>query len=84
MSKKMSLTREQKQDLEKLGQYFEKIEKLAAKSNIDLDVFITEYKEEGYSVYATEKVELERAGKKRKRVFEKSANMVTTRATNKS
>jgi hypothetical protein len=55
---KMSLTREQKKDLQQLSQYFEKVEKLAAKNNVDLDVYISEYWDNGYAVYATERVEL--------------------------
>ena len=58
MATKMSLTKEQKKDLQQLSHYFEKVEKLAAKNNIDLDVYISEYWDNGYAVYATEKVEL--------------------------
>ena len=68
----MSLTKEQKQDLEKLGTYFEKIEKLAAKNGIDLDVFMSEYKDDGYAVYATENVEIKENTDTRKKVFEKA------------
>lgn len=72
MNNKMSLTAQQKEELSKLSLYFEKLEKLAAKNNIDLDVFISEYKDDGYSIYQTEKIELQRKAEKRKRIFEKS------------
>ncbi len=78
----MSLTKEQKQDLEKLSDYFEKIEKLATKNGIDLDVFISEYKDDGYAVYATENVK-EKADS-RKKVFEKAAKEKSTEKTNAS
>ena len=74
----MSLSREQQQELEKLSNYFEKIEKLAVKNRIDLDVFISEYKEDGYEVYATEKVTIKEKADSRKSVFEKSGKEKTT------
>jgi hypothetical protein len=81
---KMSLTREQKKDLDQLSQYFKKVEKLAEKNNVDLDVYISEYWDNGYAVYATERVELkdellkqdverieqESTARKRRKVFE--------------
>ena len=75
MNNKMSLTTKQKEELSKLSLYFEKLEKLAAKNNIDLDVFISEYKDDGYSIYQTEKIELQRKAEKRKRIFEKSESI---------
>jgi hypothetical protein len=85
MRKKMSLTKEQKKDLSQLSTYLEKVEKLAMKNNVDLDVYISEYWDNGYAVYATEKVELrneilkqdverieqESTSRKRRKVFEK-------------
>ena len=59
MKTKMSLTKEQKKDLDELSRYFKKVEKLAEKNNLDLDVFISEYKDNGYAIYATEQVQLE-------------------------
>ena len=72
MKKHMSISKEQQLELEKLSSYFEKIEKLAAKNGIDLDVFISEYKDDGYAVYATEKVAINDKAEKRKKVFEKA------------
>jgi hypothetical protein len=69
MKVNMSLTKEQKQDLEQLSTYFRKLEKLALKKGIDLDVFISEYKDDGYAVYATENIK-EKADS-RKKIFEK-------------
>lgn len=72
MNKKMSLTPQQKEELSKLSLYFEKLEKLASRNNIDLDVFISEYKDDGYSFYQTEKIEMQKKAEKRKKIFEKS------------
>lgn len=72
MGKKMSLTEQQKEELSKLSIYFEKLEKLAARNNIDLDVFISEYKDDGYSFYQTEKIEMQKKSDRRKKIFEKS------------
>ena len=72
MNNKMSLTAQQQEELSKLSLYFEKLEKLAAKNNIDLDVFISEYKDDGYSIYQTEKIEMQQKAEKRKKIFEKS------------
>ena len=81
MNNKMSLSELQKEELGKLSVYFEKLEKLATKNNIDLDVFISEYKDDGYSIYRTEKVEMEKKAEKRKKVFEKSGKKDKTTAT---
>jgi len=73
MSKKETLTSLQKDELARLSQYFEKLEKLAVRNNIDLDVFISEYKDDGYAFYATEQIELQRKAARRKKVMEKSS-----------
>ncbi len=83
MNKEMSLTDQQREELGKLSSYFEKLEKLATKNNIDLDVFISEYKDDGYSFYQTEKIELKKKTDKRKNVFEKSGKEKTEKASNK-
>ena len=70
----MSLTREQKRDLNQLGEYFKKIEKLSVENSIDLDVFVTDYNRDGFSIYTTEKISLNSNAQKRKNVFEKDAN----------
>jgi hypothetical protein len=80
MNNKMSLTTQQKEELSKLSQYFEKLEKLASRNNIDLDVFISEYKDDGYSIYQTEKIEMQKKADKRKKVFEKSGDLKTLKA----
>jgi len=80
----MNLTKEQKEDLEKLSTYFEKIEKLAAKNGIDLDVFISEYKDDGYAVYATEKIEISEKAGSRKKVFEKAVKEKSVEKTSAS
>ncbi|CAN5697133.1 hypothetical protein BH11BAC1_BH11BAC1_04230 [soil metagenome] len=78
MNKTMSLTDQQKAELSTLSVYFEKLEKLAAKNNIDLDVFISEYKDDGYAFYRTEKIEMQKKAEKRKKVFEKDGKKEKT------
>ena len=63
----MSLSREQKKDLNQLGEYFRQLEHIAVENKIDLDVFMSEYKADGFSVYATEKVTIDATTEKRKR-----------------
>ena len=77
MKKSMSLTKEQKQDLDKLSAYFNKIEELAAKNGIDLDVFMSEYKDDGYAVYATENIQVSDKAENRKKVFQKAGKEKT-------
>ena len=67
----MSLSREQK-DLNQLGEYFRQLEHIAVENKIDLDVFMSEYKADGFSVYATEKVSIDATTEKRKQAFQKS------------
>ncbi len=80
----MSLSQEQKKDLNKLGDYFRKIEKIAIENKIDLDVFMTDYSEEGFEVYATEKVNISEVASDRKMVFEKSDKTKASKSTSKS
>ena len=80
MKNKMSLTAQQKEELSKLSLYFEKLEKLAAKNNIDLDVFISEYKDDGYSIYQTEKIEMQQKAERRKKIFEKSGEVKSAKS----
>ena len=77
----MSLSEEQKKDLNKLGDYFRKIEKIAIENKIDLDVFMTQYTSDGFEVYATEKVNTAEVSKDRKKVFEKSETKVSKPTT---
>ncbi|MFM2207212.1 MAG: hypothetical protein RL213_1187 [Bacteroidota bacterium] len=65
----MSLTKEQQKELRRLSKELSEIERLSVENNIDLDVFISEYSEEGYSVYATERVNLAGKASSRKDVF---------------
>ena len=80
MNNKMSLTAQQKEELSKLSLYFEKLEKLATKNNIDLDVFISEYKDDGYAIYQTEKIEMQKKAEKRKKIFEKSEDLKSSKS----
>ena len=80
----MSLSNEQKKDLSKLGEYFRQIEKIAIENNIDLDVFMSQYTDNGFAVYATEKVSLNESSEKRKNVFQKSQKEKPTKSSVKS
>jgi hypothetical protein len=94
---KNNLTKEQMKHLDELSRYFEKVEKLAAKNNVDLDVFVTEYKDNGYSVYATEQVQMDdeslrknmnkeeqqSTSRKRKKVFEGQGKEKTVKTQTK-
>lgn len=68
----MSLTREQQRELNQISEYFKKIETITVDDSIDLDVFVTEYNENGFSIYATEKIRFKTNSDKRKNIFEKS------------
>ncbi len=68
----MSLSKEQKKELKELSRHLRKIEELTVDNNIDLDVFMSEYKESGFAVYATETVSVNDKAQKRKKIFEKS------------
>lgn len=67
----MTLTKEQQRDLALLSEYFKEIEKVAIENNIDLDVFMSDYNEDGFAIYATERLGRQMS-KKRKSVFEKA------------
>lgn len=73
----MSLSKEQKKDLDQIGQELRKLEQLAIENKLDLDVFMTSYTDEGVDVYATEKVSMEAQASKRKKVFEKAGKPKT-------
>lgn len=80
----MSLSQEQKKDLNKLGDYFRKIEKISIENKIDLDVFMTQYTADGFEVYATEKVNISEVANDRKMVFEKSEKVKASKSISKS
>jgi hypothetical protein len=77
----MSLSKEQKKDLNQLGEYFRQLELIAVENKIDLDVFMSEYKADGFSVYATEKVSITGEAEKRKAVFQKAGTIQKDKAT---
>lgn len=83
----MSLSGEQKKDLNQIGEYFRQLELITVENSIDLDVFMSEYNADGFSVYATEKVSLESESDKRKEVFQKASkekNVKTIKSTFKN
>ncbi len=67
----MSLTNDQKKDLKELGKKFREIEKTTMEGNIDLDVFMTGYGDDGIQLYGTEKISQKANAGKRKNVFER-------------
>jgi hypothetical protein len=76
----MPLSKEQKKDLDRLGQELRKLEQLAIENKLDLDVFMTSYSDEGYDIVANEKVSLEDQASRRKKVFEKAGKPKTEKA----
>ena len=68
----MTLTKEQKRDLNQLSEYLKKIEKLSVENDSDLDVFMSDYKDGQFEIYATEKITYPANAEKRKMIFEKS------------
>ena len=68
----MSLSKEQQQELKKLAVEFEKFEQYAIENNIDLDVFLSQYDENGYSDHGSENVSLEEKSASRKSVYAKT------------
>ena len=71
----MSLTREQQRDLNQISEYFKKIETITTEDCIDLDGFVAEYNEDGFSIYATEKIRFKTNSDKRKNIFEKATDV---------
>ena len=77
----MTLTKEQKRNLQQMSEYLKKIEKLSKENNLDLDVFMTNYTGDDINIYATEKIDLSSTAEKRKKIFEKSEKEKLKRAT---
>ncbi len=66
--------------LDHLNEKVHRIERMAEENNLDLDVFMSEYRDEGYAVYATEKVSLKIKAGNRKKVFEKAGKEKTPKS----
>ena len=71
------LTQQQKEDLRKIGKYFETIEKKTETNNLDLDVFMSEYNDGGFAFYTTEQINLENKSRNRKEEFLKAGKPKT-------
>ena len=56
----------------KTTDYLKSIKKYAVEDYLDLDVYMSDYSEAGYSVYSTESIDINAGAEKRKKVFEKS------------
>lgn len=78
----MALSKQQKGELDRLSMKLKKLENQLNISNIDLDVFMSEYTENGYEIYATEKITID--PQKRKQIFEQSESNKTKDVTNKT
>jgi hypothetical protein len=68
----MHLTHEQRYLQEELREYLRRVEKMAERYGIDLDAFVTEYAETGYTFSVTEKILPPERARKRRRVFEEA------------
>ena len=66
----MHLTYEQRYLQEELRDYLRRVEHMAERYGIDLDAFVTEYAETGYSFSVTEKIIPSARAQKRRSVFE--------------
>ncbi|MFM7216891.1 MAG: hypothetical protein ACKO1U_02595 [Bacteroidota bacterium] len=73
----MALSKEQQKELKKLAVELDQIESYAIENNLDLDVFVSQYNENGYSDHATERVSLDEKAASRKRVFQGSGKQKT-------
>ena len=67
----MSLTHEQRYLLEELREYLRRVEKMAARYQIDLDAFATEYSETAHAFTANEKGPVKERASRRRAIFEK-------------
>jgi hypothetical protein len=79
----MTLTKEQKRNLQQMSEYLKKIERLSKENNLDLDVFMTNYTDGDISVYATENVDISSKAEERKKQFQKSENEKSKSITRK-
>lgn len=69
----MSLSKKQKSELKDFSSYLNEIRGNAVEDFIDLDVFMSNYNEDGYAVYSTESIDVKSRAEKRKKIFEKSS-----------
>ena len=77
----MALSKQQKGELDRLSMKLKKLENQLNINNIDLDVFMSDYTENGYEIYATEKISMD--PQKRKQIFEQSELNKTKNTINK-
>ena len=68
----MSLTHEQRYLLEELREYLRRVEKMAARYQLDLDAFATEYSETAYAFAASEKSPVKERATHRRAIFQKA------------
>ena len=83
------LTMSQKKELKKLSEYFQNIEEnyqaSASSGEMELDVFMSQYDDEGYSPYTTEQIDLTNTTRRRKEEFlktgkDKAAKTITSKS----
>jgi len=75
------LTQQQKDDLRKIGKYFEKLEKKTETNNLELDVFMSEYNDGGFAFYTTEQINLKSKSLSRREEFLKAGKGKTDKVS---
>lgn len=78
----MTLSKQQKGELDRLSMKLKKLENQLNINNIDLDVFMSDYTENGYEIYATEKISMD--PHKRKQIFEQSEKIKSNNTINRT
>ncbi|MFM8431821.1 MAG: hypothetical protein ACKOQ6_13350 [Bacteroidota bacterium] len=78
----MALSEEQQKELRKLAVELEKLESYAIENNLDLDVFVSHYTENGYSDHSTEQVSLEEKSVARKKAYARAGKQKTAVKSN--
>lgn len=66
----MTLSKQQKGELDRLSMKLKKLENQLIINNIDLDVFMSDYTKNGQEIYPTEKTNMD--PQKRKQIFEQN------------
>jgi hypothetical protein len=73
----MSITIHQKRGIAKINDCFNKLEKIAADYNIDLDVLMNVHKYEGVENLDEGKLNFKERTENRKRIFKNEQNIIT-------
>ena len=73
----MSITIHQKRGIAKINDCFNRLEKMAADYNIDLDVLMNVHKDEGVENLVEGKLNFKERAENRKRIFKNEQNSIT-------